>query len=103
MAYPLPTRADFLVAYPQFNAIASARATLLDLKIAEAARSTSERVYQNAAVWQDAVFLRAAVLLCATPAGAEMRNSNPEAVAYWEFRLSQMKGTATMGVRVFVL
>lgn len=103
MAYSLPTRTNFVLAYPQFNAIASARAGLIDIKIAEAARATSERVYQNAAVWQDAVFLRAAVLLCATPEGAEMRNSNPEAVAYWEYRLSQMKATATMGIRVFVL
>lgn len=91
-----------MVTYPDFNALGVAAGALIDAKLAEAARSTDASVFQSAELAQDAVFLRTAVLLLASPKGLEMRKRMPDQAAAWEWRLRSMQRTATMGKRVMV-
>lgn len=97
----VPSRAAFLAAYPDYNALGVAGGVFIDAKLAEAARSTDATVFQSAELTQDAVLLRAAVLLLASPKGLEMRKRMPDQAAAWEWRLRAMQRTATMGRRAF--
>lgn len=95
-----PSSATFLEHYPEFNATPVA---LINVKLAEAARRTNADIFQSADLAQDAVMLRCAVLLLASPHGHKLRSEKPDQVFAWEFSLRQLQTAATMGLRVFTL
>lgn len=69
--------------------------------IARAARWTNESVFQSTEQVNDAVKLRAAILLIESPYGREMRSEAPEQMLVFEMRLKRLQRAATMGLRVF--
>lgn len=93
-----PLRSTFLAAYPEFEGAAT---SLIDLKLAEAARRTNADIFQTAELAQDAVMLRAAVLLLTSPFGFKLRSANPDQAFAWEWQLRQLQRSATMGLRVW--
>jgi hypothetical protein len=94
----VPTRASFLESYPEYN---GAPGTLIDAKLAAAARRTNADLFQSTDLAADAVMLRAAVLLLSSPHGHKLRSEKPDQVYAWEFSLRQLQRSATMGIRVF--
>lgn len=94
----VPSNATFLASYPEYN---GAPAALVTAKLTEAARRTNADVYQTGDLAADAVMLRAAVLLTRTSFGYKLRQANPDQVIVWEYELSKLQRSATMGLRVF--
>lgn len=93
-----PSRATFLANFPEYN---GAPGELIDLKLAAAARRTNADIFQSDDLVADAVMLRAAVMLIASPYGHALRSAKPDQVFAWEFELRQLQRSATMGLRVF--
>jgi hypothetical protein len=93
-----PTNAAFLERYPEYN---GAPAALVTARLAEAARRTNEEVFQTDELVTDAVMLRAAVLLLASPHGFKIRAAAPDQAFAWEYTLRQLQRSATQGLRVF--
>lgn len=93
-----PSSATFLASYPEFNGTPVA---LINVKLAEAARRTNADIFQTTDLANDAVMLRAAVLLLASPHGHKLRSEKPDQVAAWYWQLKELQGSATMGLRVF--
>lgn len=96
----VPSRADFL-ASPYGSPFNGAPAALIDASLASAARRTSSSVLQTDALVEDAVFLRAALLLLKHPQGQAMRTANPDQCLIWEKELRQIQRSGTLGIRVF--
>ena len=92
----VPTRATFLASYPEFN---GAPAALIDARLAEAARRTNAGIFQTEDLAADAVMLRCACLLLASPYGAKLRSEAPDQVFAWEYQLRALQRSATMGLR----
>lgn len=104
MPADVPTAAEFLAHYPEFNGAGAQSATptaYIDAKLAEAAETTNGEVYQTAQQAKYAVMLRAAVLLLHSPHGVKLRAANPDQAMAWEWRLRGMQRAATQGLRVF--
>jgi hypothetical protein len=93
-----PSRAEFLGSYPEFNGVEPA--TMIDVKLAEAARRTNARLFQTDQLAADAVMLRAAVLLLSSPHGFKLRSANPDQAFAWEWQLRALQRSATLGLRV---
>jgi hypothetical protein len=92
----VPSRADFLIRFPEYN---GADTDLIDARLAEAARRTNADIFQTAALAEDAVFLRAACLMLASPHGVKLRALAPDQVFAWEYTLRGLQRAATMGLR----
>jgi len=97
MATPAPSVSTFLLSYPEF---AKAPSGLVALKLAEAARRTNSAVYGLEQA-QDALMLRAAVLLSTSPNARALKLVSDEQAMMWEVQLYEMQRTAAMGLRVF--
>lgn len=97
----VPARADFIARFAEFGEIPSEYTGLVDTVLAEAARATNADVYPDAAQAQDAVFLKAAVLLSQSPFARKMRLLGEEQTARYEFELYKKQRAATMGLRCF--
>lgn len=98
MAASVPTAADFVDSYPEFD---GSDVDLVNAKLAEAARRTNDTLYATSALITDAVMLRAAILLLLSPQGRKLRLASPDQIGAWEYQLFQMQRTATAGIRVF--
>ncbi len=96
----VPSNASFLASYPEFNSIGASQATLITVKLTEAARRTNANVFQSTDLAADAVCMRAAILLLASPFGMMMRSEDPEAVFALEWKLRGLQRSATIGLRV---
>lgn len=93
-----PTVEAFLTSYPEFT---GATEELVETKLAEAATRTNAGIFQSTALADQAVMLRAAILLLRSPQGLKMRQSNPDQVFVWEYELRALQRSATCGIRVF--
>jgi hypothetical protein len=98
MAATVPSAASFLVNFPEFS---KAPLALVNAKLAEAARRTHPLIYVDDTTAQDAVFLRAAVLLSLSPYARQMKLVDDTAAMVWSAQLYEMQRSATMGLRVF--
>jgi len=92
----VPTRATFLVNYPEFN---KASADLVDAKLAEAAYQVRSEVFPSAQVVEYQVMLEAAVLLMKSPYGRQMRLEAAEQFMVWEEELKRRRRRAVIGLR----
>lgn len=96
MAVPVPPVAAFLVSYPEF---AKASLALVNAKLAEAARRTSEKIYKpEEAV--DAVYLKAAVLLATSPEARKLQLVDESAAIIYAAQLYELQRSASMGRRL---
>jgi hypothetical protein len=98
MAVSAPTSAYFLESYPEFS---KAPADLVTRKLAEASRRTSANVFAPGSEQDDAVCLRAAVLLTLSPYSRKMKLVSDEQAFLWANQLFELQRAATMGIRVF--
>jgi hypothetical protein len=94
----IPTNESFLLEYPEFEA---APEDLVTKKLEAAARRTNADVYQTAELANDAVMMRAAILLMRSSHARKMRLASPDQIFVWEGELFAMQRSATMGLRVF--
>lgn len=99
MPAPTPTYETFVERFPQFE---NAPRAFVEAWLAAGARRTNQKVFQSGDLVQDAVMLKAAILLLRAPAAQKMRiNVQPEQGLAWEYELAQLQGSATLGFRVF--
>ncbi len=95
----VPSTADFVARFPEFDLPVQYQ-PLVEAKLAEAARSTNADVFPTLAQAEDAVMLKAAVLLSESPYAREMRLSDVSGARY-EYALFRKQRAAVMGRRVF--
>lgn len=98
MSVPVPARSDFLISYPQFI---NAPAALVDRKLAESARRTRADFFADDGTQNDAVYLRAAILLAKTPDARKLELIGDDQAMVWQMELYDLQRSAGMGVRVF--
>ncbi len=98
MAVVAPSAAAFVAAYPHF---AKAPGALVDSCLAQAARRTSAWLFKDSAETNDAVFLKAAVLLTKHPGARKLELVSDEQAFVWGQELYELQRSAGMGVRVF--
>jgi hypothetical protein len=70
MASPVPLASTFLARYPEFN---GAPLALIEACLTDAAYTTHPNVYPTEQVNQQAVMLKAAILLCESPDARKIR------------------------------
>jgi hypothetical protein len=95
----IPTRAEFLASTPGSSFVATPVA-LIDSALREAAQRTSN-LYQSTDLAQQAVILRAAILLLRHPKSLPMRQANPDQIFVWEDELKGLQTSGMLGLRVF--
>lgn len=88
----------FLADYPEFS---KAPADLLTSKLAQAGRRTNEEVFADSATAQDALMLRAAILMYKSPYSRKAKLVSDEQAYVWASELYDLQRSATMGLRVF--
>lgn len=93
-----PANSVFLVDYPEFD---KAPAALITTKLAQAGRRTNEEVFADSATAQDALMLRAAILLYKSPYARKAKLVSDEQAFVWAQELYELQRGATMGLRVF--
>ena len=98
MPTPVPSNASFLAGYPEF---AGATAGLVTAKLTDAAARTNSAFYQTPALTEQAVMLRAAILLLRSPKSLQMRLANPDQTLVWEYELRSLQRSGAVGIRVF--
>lgn len=98
MPTPVPTTNSFLVSFPEFK---DASGTLVAAKLKDAAARTNATVFQSADLAEQAVMLRAAILLLRSPYGLKMRLATPDQMFVWEHELRALQRSGTVGMRVF--
>ncbi len=98
MPAPVPNRSQFLARYPEFSK--AEPASLVDAKLAEAARRTNGNIYTPDQA-TDAVCLKAAVLLTKSPQARALKLVSDEQAFVWSQELYELQRAATMGMRIF--
>ncbi len=95
-----PSSAAFLVRFPEFTGAPTA---LVDAVLADAAARIRSKVFNSAALVEQAVMLQAAVLLLLHPDARQMRLdiAIKDWLPVWQLQLDQMKQAATIHLRVF--
>jgi hypothetical protein len=93
-----PANATFLVDYPEFS---KAPESLVTSKLAQAGRRTNAEVFADAETANDALCLRAAILLYKSPYSRKAKLVSDEQGFVWAQELYELQRSATMGLRVF--
>lgn len=98
MAVIAPSAAAFVAAYPHF---AKAPLELTNSCLAQAARRTSATLFKDEAETNDAVMLKAAVLMTKHPGARKLELVSDEQAFVWGQELYELQRSAGMGLRVF--
>lgn len=93
-----PANAVFIADYPEFLKAPDA---LVTSKLAQACRRTNEEVYADSETAQDALLLRAAILMYKSPYSRKAKLVSDEQAYVWASELYELQRGATMGLRVF--
>lgn len=99
MAVPVPATLDF-VASIYGSSFGGMPPALVASALTSAAARTGN-LYPTAELAQEAVFMRAAILLLKHPKARELRLANPDQIFVWESELLQHQNASVMGLRVF--
>jgi hypothetical protein len=99
MPVPVPATADF-VASIYGSSFGGMPAPLVASALTSAAKRTGN-LYPSDDLAQEAVFMRAAILLLKHPQARALRLANPDQIFVWESELLQHQNSSVMGLRVF--
>lgn len=95
----VPSRASFLASIYGSMFISVDPPTVIDAALTSAALRTSSTIFSSNSVTEEAVFLRAAIMLLRHPKGFPMRQANPDQIYVWQEDLRDIQRTAAIGLR----